>query len=352
MTKLLGKIDQNFLETTIQAQCGAYQPLVRSKPQFGVDVAIVELPSSQQVMAITSDPLSLIPSLGLAESAWLSVHLLANDMATTGFTPMFAQFVLNLPTWFSKGDFKTYWSYIHKFCQEIGVAITGGHTGFIEGQNSTIAGGGTFWNFCPADQVLTTTQAQEGDVILLTKQSAISSVAILAMSFPETVQNKLGKETQQKASEMFYQTSSLKDALVASNSNPKAMGISAMHDVTEGGVLGAIYEMATAADKGVLVYDEKIPADETVKAVCNLFELDYRYCVGAGSMVICCSAEKAPLIMQKLTNENIDCHVVGEVKPKEFGKKISREGILQDIIYMDSDPYWNAFFKALQNRWK
>ncbi|PKQ68300.1 AIR synthase family protein [Raineya orbicola] len=351
MEKHLGKVEQNFLENVIAKQCGAEQASLRVKPQFGVDVAVIEL-AGGQVMAITSDPLSLIPSLGLAESAWLSVHLLANDMATTGFSPMFAQFVLNLPDWFSKSDFQTYWGHIHQFCKEIGVAITGGHTGFIEGQNSTIAGGGTFWNFCPADQILTTTQLREGDVILVTKQSAISSVAILAMSFPQTIQNKLGKEVQQKAAEMFYQTSSLKDALAASNGKPQSEGISAMHDVTEGGILGAIYEMVSAADKGVLVYDNKIPADETIKAVCGLFELDYRYCVGAGSMIIACSPEKAESISKRLQRENIPCTQVGEVKNKSFGKKLLQNDKLLDMPYFDTDPYWQAFFKALQSGWK
>jgi len=351
MAKHLRKVELNFLENVIQLQCGAEQALVQIKPQFGVDVALIKL-SENQVMAITSDPLSLIPSLGLEESAWLSVHLIANDMATTGFAPMFAQMVLNLPAWLSKEDFKTYWGYIHQFCKEIGVAITGGHTGFIEGQNSTIAGGGTFWNFCPASQVLTSTQAREGDVIIVTKQAAISSVAILAKSFPQTLEKHLGKETQQQAASLFYETSSLKEAMLASKGEPKSRGISAMHDVTEGGVLGAIYEMVTAADKGVLVYDDKIPANEVIRNVCSLFDLDYRYCVGAGAMIIACQPEKAPEIIQSLQSEHIEATVIGEIKPKNFGKKLLQNEQLIDMPYFDTDPYWGAFFKAYQNGWK
>src|SRR3546814_18921489 len=94
-------------------------------------------------MAMTSDPLSLIPSLGLEASAWLSVHLMANDMATTGYAPQYAQFVLNLPETLSSADFEAYWQYIHRYCTEIGTAITGGHTGKVAGQNSTVSGGGT-----------------------------------------------------------------------------------------------------------------------------------------------------------------------------------------------------------------
>ncbi|RZM01865.1 MAG: AIR synthase, partial [Pedobacter sp.] len=137
-----GKMGNDDLKGIIFQNCGKKRSEMITGPAFGVDVSVVNLPGGFG-LAMTSDPLSLIPSLGLQESAWLSVHLMANDMATTGFAPMYAQMVLNLPTWLGKEGFNTYWNYIHQYCEAIGVGITGGHTGSIEGQNSTIAGGGT-----------------------------------------------------------------------------------------------------------------------------------------------------------------------------------------------------------------
>ena len=99
-----GKIHQHSFEEIILQRCGATRNEVSTGPSFGVDVSVIDLPNGL-AMAMTSDPLSLIPSLGLQESAWLSVYLMANDMATTGFAPMYAQFVLNLPAQFSTEDF-------------------------------------------------------------------------------------------------------------------------------------------------------------------------------------------------------------------------------------------------------
>src|SRR5690606_31899503 len=222
----------------------------------------------------TSDPLSLIPSLGLEESAWLSVHLMANDMATTGFAPMYGQFVLNLPADFPKVEFGRYWSYIHQFTSDIGMAITGGHTGFAEGQHSTIAGGGTFTTVAPKAQLLTSTLATPGDVILVTKTCALSAAAMLAMSSPETVKNQAGIAHYQEACASFYATSSLQDALVAVGRNSRRAGVPPMHDVTEGGVLGAIYELAVASGNGALVDNERLPIGEAQTAVCKVFSLD------------------------------------------------------------------------------
>jgi len=351
MSDKLGKIAPHIFEQLISDKCGFTRGEVSTGPAFGVDVAIVDLPGNM-AMAMTSDPLTLLPSLGLQESAWLSVQLMANDMATTGYAPMYGQFVLNLPSNFSKSDFQTYWDYIHRFCSKIGIAITGGHTGFIEGQNSTIAGGGTFISVAPKNNMLVSKYARPGDVILVTKSCAISSTAILAMCFPETVRNKLGSEMQQQACATFYQTSSLEDALAAVGQNREHKDVTAMHDVTEGGVLGAIYELASASGNGALIYNDKLPIGILQNEVCSLFSLDPRYCIGAGSMVISCKKGSAEKVINRLAKENIFCSEVGEIVHKHQGIKLITNNIANNLLYNENDPYWAAYFKAFHSGWK
>lgn len=349
MSEALGKINHSQFEDFLKQRCGKVRDEVRVGPDFGVDVSVVDLHGGK-AMAMTSDPLSLIPSLGLEESAWLSVHLMANDMATTGFAPMFGQFVLNLPANLSTNDFEIYWNYIHQFCKDIGVSITGGHTGFIEGQNSTIAGGGTFITIALKEEILVSKYAKPGDSILVTKTSALSSAAILAMSFPETVKNKIGKELYYSASASFYETSSLKDALTAVQIENS--GVTAMHDVTEGGVLGAIYELVIASGNGAEIFNEKLPIGEVQSAICNLFSLDPRYCIGAGSMIITCKKEKVSEITSRLELNNIPCTKVGTITEKSKGIKLIENEKESDLIYFEEDPYWKAFFNAYKNGWK
>jgi len=351
MEDKLGKIDHHVFDQLIRTKCGKDRQEVVAGPQFGVDVSVIELPG-EMAMALTSDPLSLIPTLGLEESAWLSVQLMANDMATTGHAPMYGQFVLNLPSTFSKTDFKIYWDYIHQFCSDIGIAITGGHTGFIEGQNSTIAGGGTFIAIAPKNSILISRYANAGDAILVTKSCAISSAAILAMSFPEKVKSELGVELYQQACSTFYQTSSLKDALVAIKTENEDRTITAMHDVTEGGVMGAVYELATASNNGAIVYNEKLPIGRVQREVCNLFSLDPRYCIGAGAMIIACKKSAVNRVIGRLKQENITCTEIGELLDKDQGIKISENQRTSEVAYVEDDPYWAAYFKAYQSGWK
>lgn len=353
MADLLGKIGHHQFELWMKEHCGTARPEVLAGPAFGVDVSVVSI-SDQLTLVSTSDPLSLIPSLGLQESAWLSVHLMANDMATSGHAPQYGQFVLNLPPDLIEADFKSYWGYIDQYCKDLGMAITGGHTGFIEGQNSTIAGGGTFSSVVDKGSILLSSGAEEGDCILLSKSAALSSAAILAMSFPERVKNSCGKECYQSACEDFYRTSSMKEGLMAGTINLEAGErlITAMHDVTEGGVYGAVYEMMVASHKGAVLYDDALPVGQPQQKVCELFGLDPRYCIGAGSMVISCRPWAVERVVKAMNEGGIPCTKVGEVKPPSEGIKIQQNSEWQEFEYVEQDPYWAAFFKAIKAGWR
>lgn len=346
-----GKIQKGFFEDAILKYSGSPRPEVISGPAFGVDVAVVDLPNSL-AMIMASDPLSLIPSLGLKESAWLSVYLMANDIATTGNLPMYAQFVLNLPAGFSETDFKTYWNYIHGYCKDLGIAITGGHTGFIERQDSTIAGGGTLISIAERNKVLISRNAKPGNSILVTKQCAISSSAILAMSFPEQVKNKLGKEVYDRGCELFYQTSSVEDATTAVGGQKWHSDIVAMHDVTEGGVLGAIYELAMASGCGVRIQNDHLPQSHVQTEICKLFSIDPRYVIGAGSMIIAVEKGSEKQVIDRLAQAQIACAWVGEMLEADQGIQLVEHDQVEAMPYFETDPYWAAFFTAIKKGWK
>lgn len=346
-----GKIGSSNLNDILLPRTGKKRDEVRTGPGFGVDTSVIDL-GNNLGLAISSDPLSLIPSLGLKESAWLSVHLLVNDMATTGFSPQYSQFVLNLSPELKKEKFEEYWENIHQFCEKVGVAITGGHTGQIEGQNSTIPGGGTMFLSAPLDQIITSDGAEPGDKIVVTKETALNSTAILAMSFPETVKNNLGVEIYQIACDNFYRTSSLADALAATEILKNRTELKAMHDVTEGGVLGAIAEMAEASSCGFRVEDAKLPVGETPKQIAELFEIDHRFCVGAGAMIMAVKPGCEEKLIEHLESQSVPATVVGEMTESSSGKTLIENGEENEFLFDGTDPYWAAFFKAMKAGWK
>jgi hydrogenase maturation factor len=345
-----GKINSELFREIIQPQSGHQRVNVITGPKFGVDTAVLDLGDGKG-LATSSDPLSLIPSLGLKESAWLSVHLLVNDMATTGFAPQYAQFVLNLSPDFSLEKFKIYWGHIHRLCEEIGVAITGGHTAQVPGQESTTPGGGTMFLQAPLDEIITSDGAEPGDKIVITKESALTASSILAMSFPETVQENCGKEIYEQGCENFYRTSSLKDALAAAEVLVPNKELKAMHDVTEGGLLGGISEMAEASNCGFRVENDKLPVGEAPKQICDLFEIDHRLCVGAGSMIIAVAAGQEEALVNHLDDQSIPAAVAGTMTSEEENILIE-DGQEKTFEFDGNDPYWNAFFEAMEKGWR
>lgn len=341
-----GKVPDAFFRSSIYPFCGSRRAEVKTPAQYGVDVSLVTMPNGYE-MALTSDPLTLIPTMGLRESAWLSVHLMANDMATTGKAPMYAQFVLNLPSGLSAQDFDTYWKHIHHFCEDMGTAITGGHTGRFDGLDSTVAGGGTMIAIAPQGEMLTSKEASEGDVIVVTRESALIATSILALSFPEHVKKHCGLEMHQKASALFYETTALQAGLTAAALNTKeSKAVTAMHDATEGGLLGAIYEMSLASGCGVNVDVDLLPTGEAQKAVCGLFGIDPHYCVGAGSMIMAVKEDKVQDLIEALNHKEIKATAVGKFTGQEEGRTITKEGVKMPLQHPGTDPYWKAFYTA------
>ena len=346
-----GKIDNEIFDEIIFPHRGFLREEVLTGPAYGVDVSVIDLGDGKG-LAVSSDPLSLIASLGLRESAWLSVHLLTNDMATTGFAPQYAQFVLNLPPDLGKEAFQEYWQHISKLCEEIGVAITGGHTGKIHGQNSTIPGGGTMFLTAPVDEIITSSRAEPGDKIVVTKEAALVSSSILSMSFPETVKNKAGKEVFEQGCENFYRTSSLDDALAASELLKNNDELKAMHDVTEGGVMGAICEMAEASGCGFIVVNNQLPVKEVPRTICRLFDIDPRLSVGAGSMIIAVKPGSEFELINHLESKSIPATVVGQFTESSDGFTLIENDKEKPFVFNGKDPYWDAFFNAMKNGWK
>ena len=252
---------------------GARRRNVVVGPRYGVDNAVVRV-GRGNVMVATADPLSYIPALGPRYSAWLSVNLIASDLATSAFAPQYGIFDFNLPPKMPNAQFATYWTHFHNECKRLGIAIIGGHTGRYQGCDYTVIGGGIMYAVGPEDRYLTSAMGQVGDDLILTKGAAIETTAVLARSFPKTVKRALGARLFEQAIAYLKKVSTVKDSLTAASVGVRQRGITAMHDATEGGVLAAILELTNASGVGATIDLESIPVSEETEEVCRLFHID------------------------------------------------------------------------------
>ncbi len=345
---ILGKPQRRVLAQTVFRQTGAGSSEVVRGPRPGVDCSVLRL-GKGRVMIVSTDPVSFIPSIGPEESAWLSVHALASDIATSGVPPRFALFDLNLPPSFSDELLGSYWRSIHTACKNLGVSIIGGHTGRFQGCDYTVVGGSTMFAIGTEGAYVTSDMARAGDDLIATKSAAIEATSILARSFPRTVEKHLGREILEKTRGLFKKISVVEDALTASSAGLRKNGVTAMHDVTEGGVLSAVLEMADASGLGVIVDSESIPIMEEVEEVCRLFRIDPGFALGQGSLIVASRPGHTQKVMKAFRRKGISASIIGRLT--EDRRSMMRvKGRLRRLAYPRQDPYWRAYWNGVQRR--
>lgn len=346
-----GKIDRESFIRILSQNTGAPRSTVIQGPRFGVDTALIKI-GENRGLVMASDPTSLIPNLGLKESAWLSVILTANDIATSGYLPEYAQFVLNLPNNLPKSDLEEYWKHIHSYCSEMGISITGGHTGFGDIGKSTISGGVTLFAEVNLTRVKSTTAVRPNLDLIMTKSAAVSSAALLAMSFPKHTANKIGAAARKALSTSFYQISILPEVQAIQSNNSVYYGVLAMHDITEGGVLGAVFELCEAGAVGAIIKEDQIPLGSHQNQICNLFDINPYQALGAGSLLIACEKKVSDMLIHTLKNKGITASKIGETVKNQNERVMVKKDGTKKVIDNHADPYWDAFFNALTNNLK
>lgn len=345
------KINNKLINDTLLNQLGYRNENVLKGPSFGVDSSLIKI-SDELEMVCASDPLSYLPQLGPELSAYLSVHLIANDIVTSGVAPQYFQMVLNLPENMTEKVFQEYWRAIHYECEKNNIAITGGHTGWVMGQNSTVSGGGTMFAIAPKGSLLTSDQAEAADVIVMTKHAAIASTAILGLYFPETSRKLFKREEPYDYLQLFHQISVMREGLLAVDFNKRNPGsVKAMHDITEGGVLNAVAEFSIAAGISCELDLRKVPVLEEQWKLCDHFGLSPFEIIGAGSMLMSVNPNKVEELLSFLNDNGIQATVIGSFHNKERSTYKDLRGKVNGLKPIEQDPYWKAFGNALENEW-
>jgi hydrogenase expression/formation protein HypE len=346
----LGKLRPKTMASTIWRLTGAKSPAVLVGPTPGVDVAVLDL-GQGEVLVANCDPISLIPSLGPEDSATMSLYEVASDVATSGQSPRYVMLDLNLPPDLSNRVFERYWRSVDKTCIKLGVSILGGHTGRFEGCGYSIIGGATMWTTCRKNEFLTSSMARDGDDLILTKSAAYGATSVLTRAFPRTVRRRLGPSVFEKAWKYLSGANTVDDSLSAVKAGIHDHGVTAIHDVTEGGSLAAIAEMANASNLGGVIDMESIPVSEETREICELFHIDPLTSLGEGSLLIASRPNRTKYVLNNLHSKGTKAMVIGQLTFRTrrlFG--VSRRGRFT-IRYPERDPYWNAYWRAVRKGW-
>lgn len=346
----IGKISPEIFSEIIFPRLGARSDYILVGPQHGVDVGIVEI--GHKAVSFTTDPVFIVPEYGWERAAWFALHIIASDSVTSGLQPKYLSIDLNLPMSMTRKQLEITWDIIHKECIKLGITVITGHTARYENCNYPMVGGATMVGVGELTEYVTPRFAEVGDKIIITKGPAIEAAGIFATMFPQLIEKQFGRTFSNKAQNIFYMMSVVEDAMTAISVGVREKGVSAMHDATECGIWGGLYELTQAADLGVRVEKEKIVVTDGVLEICQWLDIDPYASISEGTLIISCRPHKADDVVKALTHKNIKASIVGELTKETEGMVLIEGGKEKRLVHPIVDPFWHAFYDALEKNSK
>jgi len=344
----IGKISPEIFNELIFPRLGAKSEKVLLGPQHGVDVGIVEI--GDKAVSFTCDPVFIVPQYGWERAAWFAIHILASDAVTCGLKPRFLSIDLNLPMEMTKKQLEIVWDTMHQECERLGISIITGHTARYENCHYPIVGGATVVGVGEKDEYVTSRMARARDKVIITKGPAIEATGIFATMFPHLIEKEFGLSFSQKAQQIFYKMSVVEDAMTAVGVGIRDNGVTAMHDATECGVWGGLYELAQAAGLGGRIEKERMAVEDCVEEICNYFDIDPYASISEGTLIIACRQHKAGEVVEALAQKGIKSSIAGELTEPGEGMVLVEGGNEKRLEHPIVDPFWRAFYGALEKR--
>lgn len=321
----LGKLPPELLEKHILSMSGARSRDVVVSPAMGLDFGVVRLKS--EYLVVSSDPVT-----GVAEDiGWYAVNVSANDVATSGNRPQFMQSVLLFPETAQEGLVRRVAARLHGTARDLGITILGGHSEVTPGLRRTIA---MVTAFAVVDSFITAAQARSGDSILMTKVAGLEGTSIIAKE-PVRFGLDVPASTLRSARAFSRRLSVVEEATTAY----KTRGVHAMHDCTEGGVLGALYEMASAARLGFEAEEARIPVAPETASICDALRADPLKLISSGSLLLAVARGKEKSVLSALAKRDIPVAQIGTFKEGR-SRLVRRSGKVEDIRSAPVDELW------------
>ncbi|WP_311171746.1 AIR synthase family protein [Halobellus ordinarius] len=326
----LGKVDRSFFERHVFPRLGADRDDVTLGPTHGVDFGLLNLDGT--AVAIATDPVSILPDLGFARAGRFALDFVLADVAVSGLAPSHLAISFTFPPDLSEDSFATLWEAMHEEAEDLGVAIVTGHTARYDGCSFPWVGGATALAVGDPADVIRPDGARVGDDLLVTKGPAVETAGLLTTLFPDAFD--LPPETLSTAQERLDEAACVRDAMTAS----AVGGVHAMHDATEGGLFGALVEMAEGSGVRFDVDTDRIPVRPGVRAVCEELGIDPWTSTTGGTLVIAVSPDRTDDVVTALEAEGTPVGVAGTV---ESGSGVAVDGA--EIAHPEVDSSWAAY---------
>ena len=320
-----GKLDSDLLKRIVFDRITYRDDQVKVRPGIGEDCAVVDFGDWDCIMS--TDPISS----AVEDIGRLCIHITCNDVASNGVKPVGIMLAVMLPVGSTEEDVEHIMSQAAETAAELQVEIIGGHTEVTPAVNQPVIVS-TAIGKAPAGTSQSGNEMAPGDYIMMTKSCGLEGAGIAATDYGQELlagRDDTGgptpgdgdKEAVAFAPEEIERARSFLDSVsvVAEGVAAGEVGTHGMHDITEGGILGAIWEMCQISDMGAEVWEDDIPIEPETRKICEFFGMDPLRLISSGSMVIIVPEDKKDEMTGAMERARVPVSVIGRVLPKEEG---------------------------------
>jgi len=296
----IGKIPETVLKRSVLKQITNNREEVLVGAGVGEDCAILAL-KEDEVMVLSTDPITGTRK----DIGKLAIHITMNDLASAGAEPIGVLLSMLLPEKSTEADIKEIMRQVNEECEKLKIQTIGGHTEVTGAVNTpilTVTGVGK----AKKGKFIKTGGSKIGQDVVITKWIGLEGTSILAKEKEELLAEKFSSSFINKAKEFDQYLSVIPEAACAVKS-----GVSAMHDVTEGGIFGALWEVAESANVGLEIDLKKIPVKQETIEISEFFEINPYNLISSGSMIIV--SDDGHKLVNSLEKEDIHSVVVGKI---------------------------------------
>ena len=314
----VGKISEVALKRAVLKQLNTQREEVLFSGSIGEDCAAVKL-AEGEVCVCSSNP---VTGAGKIQGA-LAIYSAVNNLVTSGAEAVGVMITLLLPENFKESRLIELNEQIEEVCQQLNIQVMGGHTEVTMAVNEPVFSV-TAIGKAKENELLHAKGAKADQDIVMSKWIGMEgSVAIVAAREKELLE-RFPKAMIDKLKNLLPDCCAQTEAALAVKS-----GVSAMHDISSGGIYGALYELSEAAGVGLEIDLRAIPIKQETVEICEYLGLNPYYLKSGGSMLMVC--DHGQELVRILEKEGICAAVIGRTTSAN-AKAVINEG---EVSYLE-----------------
>lgn len=331
----IGKLSNEDLNRFIIDEIKPVRSDILVRPGVGEDCAALKF--GDEACVVTTDPIT-----GATEELGkLAVHISVNDIASSGAEPVAILLTLLCPEHTTLDEIQQIVKDANEAANHMNIEIIGGHTEVTSAVNRVVVSVTAFGR-TRVEEMIMTGGGKAGDYLYMSKYAGLEGTAILANEKESDLKAILTNSEISEAKGFINHISVLREGEIG-----KRLQVSAMHDVTEGGVLGAAYEMCEASNLGCKIYNNQIEISDITQKICEFYNINPLKLISSGAMLLSVTKEGAPAFEQAMLEAEIPYSRIGLLTETLDRILIFGEEADQEIFDVIEPPVGDELYKVI-----